>query len=351
MSQSLDIAAFLALSQEHPIIDVRTPAEFDQGHIPGAHNVPLFTNEERAEVGTLYKQVGREEAMLTGLEAVGPKMRHLVEQTKQIAPQQTVLLHCWRGGMRSSSVAWLLELFGFQTYTLQQGYKAFRRYVLASFIEMRQVIILGGYTGSAKTETLHALRRQGAQAIDLEALAHHKGSAFGQLGETPQPSQQQFENELAMQWRQLDPTQPVWLEDESRHVGRRTIPNSLWNQMRAATVVFLDLPRPARVQHLVAGYGQFDPEALAGAIQRLRKRLGDLNTRLALDALSDGDLAVCADILLREYYDRAYRQGLQKRAEDTVFHLPCSSINPEDNAATILALTMQHLNGENNAAS
>ncbi|MCB0214369.1 MAG: tRNA 2-selenouridine(34) synthase MnmH, partial [Anaerolineae bacterium] len=220
----LGVEPFLELSRHYPVIDVRTSAEFAKGHIPGAMNIPLFSNEERAIIGTTYKQVGQREAMLLGLEIVGPKMRHLIEHIQTVATERTLLLHCWRGGMRSESVAWLAGLFGYRCYTLRRGYKGFRNYVLQMLELPSRLLILGGKTGSGKTEILQVLKQQGEQVIDLEGLAHHKGSSFGALGEADQPSQQQFENELAMQWRQLNLQRPVWLEDESRHIGKLSIP-------------------------------------------------------------------------------------------------------------------------------
>lgn len=318
MPTSIDIEQFLVLSREHPILDVRTPAEFEKGNIPGAHNLPLFTNEERAIVGTIYKQQGRQPAILKGLELVGPKMKELIESTHAIsAVNRTILVHCWRGGMRSSSVAWLLELYGYKVYTLKGGYKFFRRYVLASFDEKRNYIILGGRTGSGKTLVLKKLAEQSGQVVDLEKLAHHKGSSFGSIGEEKQPTQEQFENCLAVELNRLDPLKHIWLEDESRLIGKKVIPAGMWEQMRAAKVAYIDIPFNVRADYLTKEYGQFTKQELSEAIARITKRLGGLQAKQALEALEANDLKTACEICLT-YYDKSYDHGLQQRETETV---------------------------------
>jgi tRNA 2-selenouridine synthase len=339
MVEAVPVEQFLALAQSAPILDVRTPAEFERGHIPAARNLPLFTNEERAIVGTAYKQQSRQEAMLLGLDVVGGKMRPIVEAAQKLATAaqtRTLCVHCWRGGMRSGSVAWLLDLFGFKVFTLKGGYKAFRRYVLDSFTLPHRLVVLGGKTGSGKTHILHELQRRGEQVIDLEALAHHKGSAFGALGEHPQPSQEQFENELAVQWRPLDAARRVWVEDESRMTGRCCIPLEIWDMMRCAPVMFLDMPVEARVQNALADYGSFRAEELAQSLLKIQKRLGGLHTRLALEALERNDLAEAVRVALR-YYDKAYLHGLHKRDPLTVRTIASSTVDVQQNVDTLLA--------------
>ena len=199
MPTPIDIKEFLKLSETHPILDVRTPAEFTQGHIVNALNLPLFTNEERVLIGTLYKKQGKQPAVLKGLEVVGPKLHEYVNEAIKLNKTGTFLVHCWRGGMRSSSMAWFLETYGFKCFTLKGGYKNYRKRVLESFNEEKNILVLGGKTGTGKTLILHELEKHKEQIIDLEKLAHHKGSSFGSLGEEPQSSQEQFENELSFQ--------------------------------------------------------------------------------------------------------------------------------------------------------
>lgn len=335
MAQSIHIEQFLEAAQEQPIIDVRSPGEFEQGHIPGAHNIPLFDNDERATVGKIYKQQNRDKALKKGLEIVGPKMRDFVETTEGIARDHQVLVHCWRGGMRSSSFGWLLETAGFDVNLLKDGYKAYRNFVLDQFEKPRPLIILGGYTGSGKTEILYELKRLGEPIIDLEGLANHKGSAFGHLGENDQPSGEQFQNELGIRWAFLSREQPVWLEDESRHVGARIIPKSVYEFMREAQVLFLDMPRALRVQRLIKDYASFNDEALADSVQRISKRLGGQRAKQALQALEEGDYAKVAELTLH-YYDKAYEYGVNQRPPENVHRVTTDTIDPTANAQLLL---------------
>lgn len=335
----LPVETFLNRVRDIPLFDVRSPSEFLQGHIPGAHNLPLFADEERHTVGRTYHEQGRDAAILTGLELVGPRMRSMVETVRAVATDGRVALTCWRGGMRSESVAWLLGFSGMDVVRLDGGYKAFRRWVLDSFAVERPIIVLSGATGSGKTAILDHLRRAGEQVIDLEGLAHHKGSAFGSLGEPPPPSQEQFENRLAAAWRAMDPARPVWLEDESRRIGRRNLPQAFWEQMRAAPVMLLEMPVHLRVERLLADYGSFSAASLGDAIQRLHKRLGGVQTREALSLLDRGDLAGCCELLLRAYYDKAYRHGLRQRDPATVDTVETDSLDPAENARRVLSRT------------
>jgi tRNA 2-selenouridine synthase len=329
-------------SQNIPLIDVRTPAEFAQGHIPEAINLPLFSNEERAKVGTAYKQQSRNDAILLGLDLVGGKMRSLAEAAQRIAQTratQTVVVYCWRGGMRSSSVAWLLNLCGLHVITLRGGYKAFRRYVLESFLLSPSVeqslTVLGGLTGSGKTQFLRALGEQGETVIDLEALAHHKGSAFGSLGQPAQPTQEQFENRLALVWRAALSSPRIWIEDESQHIGRCVLPRPLWQQMRSAPVIALHVEFHKRCNRILQEYGMFAAEALRESIITIQKRLGGLQTQQALDAVQHNDLKTAITVVL-QYYDSAYRFGLSKREPTTIHVLNLNKDNPTLAAQDIL---------------
>lgn len=325
MPKQLQVQDFLSQSGHVPVLDVRTPAEFADGHIPSAINLPLFSNEERAIIGTLYKKEGQKKAILNGLDIVGPKMRQMITIVEKLAPKGEVQVHCWRGGMRSGSVAWLLELYGFKVGVLKGGYKAYRNWVLDTFIEERKLIVLGGSTGSGKTILLKGLQDAGEQIIDLEALAHHKGSAFGALGESS-TTQEQFENELADAWSRLDAAIPVWVEDESRTIGKKVIPEAVWQQMHKAPVIILDRPLEERVEYLVKEYGKFPKEELAASILKIRKRLGGLAFQQALEALDNNDLATTARILLG-YYDKAYGMSVTHREAENVHSLDASGMN------------------------
>ena len=336
MIHQLSVDDFLSKAQALPIIDVRSPGEYDHAHIPGAVNIPLFDNEERAQVGTKYKNAGKDSAVLLGLDLVGPKLTGFVKQSKKLNPQQKeVLVHCWRGGMRSGSFAWLLNTAGLTASTLAGGYKAYRNTVLSAFSEPRNLIILGGKTGSGKTDILKELARQGEQIIDLEGLAHHKGSTYGAIGQLPQPASEQFENLIFGEWRMLNPSRRVWIEDESRNVGSCFIPMPLWQQMRAAPVAFVDVPKAIRVQRLVTEYTGIDHRLLVEATARISKRLGGKVTRDALDALTRNDYVTVADLTL-DYYDKAYLHGLSQRDPAQISKLDIMNDDPAETARWLI---------------
>ncbi|WKN33517.1 tRNA 2-selenouridine(34) synthase MnmH [Porifericola rhodea] len=335
MTNKLSADEFLSKAEQIPIIDVRSPAEYAAGHIPGAYNIPLFDNQERAVVGTTYKQVGRQDALLEGLDIVGPKMRSFVERAMQLAHEQEVLVHCWRGGMRSGSFAWLLQTAGLRVSTLQGGYKAYRSFALCTIKKAVPLIMLGGETGSGKTDILKALREQGEQVIDLEGLAHHKGSSFGGIGQAEQPSTEQFHNNLFQQWRTLDYSRRIWLEDESFSIGSVQMPYELWDQMKAAPMIQIHLPKSERVKRLVKEYGQQNKEALSIAISRIEKRLGGLRTQQAITDLKEGRLDAVADNLLT-YYDRSYHRNMDRRPKEQITTLDCLKDEPSATAQQLI---------------
>ncbi len=300
------------LARRGVLLDVRSPGEFLQGHIPGARNLPLFSDEERAEVGTLYRQQGRQAAVLRGLALVGPRMEAMATELaawSASCPHLPLRLSCWRGGMRSASVAWLAERLDLPVVVLEGGYKAYRRWVLDQCERPWPLRLLGGRTGCGKTELLLALRDLGAAVIDLEGLAHHRGSSFGGLGQPPQPSSEHYENRIAMELAALEGASEIWLEAESAMVGRCRIPGGLWRQMKQAPLLDVQRPLEQRVEHLVAIYGGQGREALAEATRRIAKRLGPQRTALALEAIAQEDWAgACRQML--DYYDRCYDHEL-----------------------------------------
>ncbi|MFM7424404.1 MAG: tRNA 2-selenouridine(34) synthase MnmH [Elainella sp.] len=295
-----------------PILDVRSPGEHAQGHIPGAISFPLFSDSERAEVGTCYKQQGRDQAVELGFALAGPKFAGFISAAKDLSPQRRVRLHCWRGGMRSEAVAWVLQMAGFEVTLLIGGYKAFRRWALQQFALPKPVVVLGGMTGTGKTEILHSLVDLGAQVIDLEGLANHRGSSFGALGLPAQPTNEQFENRLALAWSQVNPEMPVWLEAESRRIGLCRIPDPLFQQMAQAPVLEIRRQRTERLAHLVEVYGAIDRQELITATERIERRLGGLRTQQAVAHLQQDQLAAAFDLIL-DYYDRTYSYDLERR--------------------------------------
>jgi len=335
MADILNIEQFLLKAESIPVVDVRSPAEFENGHIPGAFSIPIFTNEERAIVGTNYKKNGKENAIMNGLEIVGPKLVDFVKQAKKIAPQKKILVHCWRGGMRSASMAWLFSTAGFEVKILEGGYKNYRTYSRDLFNRIEKLFVLGGYTGSGKTDILKEMEKIGAQFLDLEGIANHKGSAFGAIGQHPQPTTEQFENMLAKKLGEFDLTKPVWVEDESRQVGRCAIPDNLFAHMRDTHLIKVIIPKIIREKRLVKEYGCFPKEPLENSIKNIERRLGGLRTKQSLDALESGDMLKVAEITL-EYYDKAYLHGNSKRNTKLIYELYINKDDPAKSAQKVL---------------
>ncbi len=347
--QKLTATDFIALSATSLVLDVRSPGEYKHAHMPGAYNLPLFSDEERKVVGTSYKQQNRKIAIKTGLDYFGVKMKKMVEEVeglfnqinarKEIKKDNTVLVHCWRGGMRSAGVAWLLDLYGFKVYSLTGGYKAYRAWAREQFTNTVNLTILGGYTGSAKTVILNELSTSGYPVIDLEALACHKGSAFGAFGEKPQPSQEMFENLLAEDINILlqKNTGPVFLEDESQRIGTLMIPEPFWQQMRQSPVLFLDIPFEDRLDYLTLGYGKFEKELLINAIIRIQKKLGGLETKTAINYLLENNHKECFRILLH-YYDKYYTKSLNTRQNlsHLLTKIICENGDPKTNIQNLI---------------
>lgn len=334
MVQEIDIVDFLQTNT--PLIDVRSPGEYTKAHIPSAVNIPLFSDDERAHVGTVYVQQSKEKAMELGYKYVTPKLHDFIEQSTHLAPDKNVAVHCWRGGMRSHAFAQHLYDNGFlEVKVITGGYKAYRARLHQTFDHSFQLKIVGGYTGSAKTHIIQHLKCMGLQAVDLEALAKHKGSAFGAVGNEVQPSVEQFENNLFEEWRKLDYSKPIWLEDESHNIGGVNIPMNLFNQMRNSPSYFLDIPKEERARHLVTEYANADINMLEEAIHRISKRLDGLKTKEALQSLQDRNFYDVALIAL-SYYDKSYLKGIKFRDQQKVYIIPMPTTDPVENANTII---------------
>lgn len=336
MARIIKTDEFLALANSIPLVDVRSPAEYEHAHIPGAVSIPLFSNDERAVVGINYKKNGKDNAVIAGLEIVGPKLALFAKKAIKIAPDRKILLHCWRGGMRSSSMAWLFETAGFEVSILEGGYKAYRNFIRSQFDKSEKLIVLGGYTGSGKTDVLKEIEKRGEQFLDLEGIAHHKGSAFGAIGQLAQPTTEQFENDLGEIWQKFDLNKTIWVEDESRQVGRCTIPENLFEKMRTSTLVKIIVPKKVREKRLVIEYGVFEKELLQQSIARIERRLGGLRTQQSLEALENGDLGKVAEITL-EYYDKAYLHGNTKRDKNKIYEINIDEDNPIETAKKVVA--------------
>jgi tRNA 2-selenouridine synthase len=307
---------------DYLIIDVRSPGEYAHAHIPTAFSLPLFTDEERAAIGTTYKQASREAAIKLGLPFFGTKMQNMIEQVegwvtiyeKTNSKKPIILVHCWRGGMRSAAVAWLLDLYGFETEQLTGGYKDYRNWVLAQFEINYTMKVLGGFTGSGKTEILLQLQKSKLPVIDLEGLANHKGSAFGALGQNEQASQEQFENNLARALLNISSQHPYfWIEDESQRIGTNMLPASFFKNLRNSICYFIDIPFDARLQFIAQAYGKFAVADLIAATLRIQKRLGGLETKTAVNLLVENNIEGAFSILLK-YYDKVYLKNIETAA-------------------------------------
>jgi len=338
MIKPISITDFLALTESVPLVDVRTPLEFEQGNVPGAYNIPIFTNEERVSVGTTYKQVGREQAILLGFDLTGNKWSGFVRQALEIAPTKKIAVHCWRGGMRSGSMAWALDLYGFEVYLIQDGYKSYRRWSAEQFKKQYQLTVLGGMTGSGKTKILHQLQDLHEQIVDLENLAQHQGSSYGTMNVMVQPTQEQFENNLAFQLNKLDSYKQIWVEDESLTIGKRCIPKPFWDQMRIAPLINLNVSLQQRINLLVDEYGALDSDFLIGCTERIWKRLGPEQTKNAIQAIRENRMADFISIVL-VYYDKTYHTGLNKRNKSNIFSVDIESSDFTASAFKILQMT------------
>jgi tRNA 2-selenouridine synthase len=326
---------FIEEGKKNPIVDVRSPAEFQKGHIPGAVNLPIFDDLERAKVGTMYTQQSRDEAIALGLEIVGPKMKTFAEKAKKVAINGTLNVYCWRGGMRSEKMAWLFELVGVETSVLQNGYKAYRNYLHTYFQKIKHLIVLQGPTGSGKTKILHALREAGEQVIDLEGLANHKGSVFGGLGEDEQPTTQQFQNDVLADLLAFNLAKPIWIESESLKIGRVYLPEELWQQMNEATVMALDVPRELRIEHIVEQYGQFSSAELSAKISQLQQNMGGAEVKTAIELVELDDLHAAVDMLL-QYYDKSYAHSASKHKLHKPVLVSLLSASPKENAHVLI---------------
>ncbi|HMP99756.1 MAG TPA: tRNA 2-selenouridine(34) synthase MnmH [Cyclobacteriaceae bacterium] len=335
MPRHISIAEFLQLRSQYPVVDMRSPKEFTAGHISGAVNIPILNDEERAAVGTDYKQKGQQAAVQSGIKLVGPRLAAIVEEASGIAKDKTLLVHCWRGGMRSGNFSWLIELAGISCINLQGGYKAYRQLATDTFEKPFQLLVITGATGSGKTGVLQALKAMGEQVIDLEALAKHKGSVFGGLGQSSQPTTEQFQNDLFEALHPLDMHRRIWIEDESIAIGKVFLPDAFWKNLRTSPLLQLQVDKSVRIKHLVEEYGKADINQLTEAIEKITKKLGGQHAKAAKEKLLAGDLATTVDILLT-YYDKAYQNGLLQRESKIIDKFEYDGANAKQMAALLV---------------
>ena len=341
LTEKISITDFLERSKYLPVIDVRSPGEFQQGHIPGAINLPLFENEERSIVGTIFKNSGRDAAILKGLELAGPKLAGFVKKMHRIAPQGEIMIHCWRGGMRSDHMGWLFDQAGFKTAILTGGYKSYRKFVRESFSAPSGIVVLGGLTGSSKTDILHQLKIMGKQVLDLEMFACHKGSAFGALGQPSQRTNEQFENDIHSSWKDINFSQTLWIEDESRTIGNVYIPDPLFDLMGNSPMIKIEIDKAARIRRLVKEYSGFDPVLLKDSINKISEKLGGTRTKQAITAVDSNDFEAVAELVLT-YYDKAYDHAVSRRMNQKITTIKLLTDDPLQNAKDILNCYKNH---------
>ncbi len=299
-----------------PLIDVRSPDEYYKGHMPNSINIPLFDNDERSIIGTIYKKEGRQKAVIEGLKFFEKKMELLLDNlfmsidsyktiTKKNDNELFIRIYCSRGGMRSQSIAWLLEKFKLNLVTLNGGYKMYRRWVLDSFSKKLNIVVIGGKTGTGKTRLLSLLEKNKYQTIDLEGFACHRGSTFGGLGMKDQPSNEKFENMIAEKLYSFKCSNNIFVEAESANIGKCKIPHEFFNQMKNSRRIEILRSESNRLDELIDTYSVFKKEELQESVLRIKKRLGPQRTKIALESINSEkwDL-VCKSVL--DYYDKCY---------------------------------------------
>ncbi len=317
-----------------PVLDVRSPGEFRQGHLERAVNLPLFTDEQRAEIGTAYKKSGRQLAVIKGLGFISARLSDLVEQAIGLANTNEVLVHCWRGGMRSQSLAQILNLAELRPHVLDGGYKSFRKYARSFFELPYQLQVVSGLTGAGKTKVLQLLEQAGEQVIDLERLANHRGSAFGGIGQGPQPTTEQFENDLFVVLERIDLSRPVWIEDEGNRIGSVVVPSALYERLRNSPAVCIECSPQQRLENLLADYGGLPAEQLIHAIGKISKRLDGPLAKQAVAAIEANDIAAAIEISLA-YYDKTYRAAMVKMPRQITVPVDVESLTDEQVVAKL----------------
>lgn len=335
MQEIISAEQFLKEKRLFPVIDVRSPGEFETGHIPAAINIPVFNNEERAIVGTTYTKVGTGEAIEKGKELAASKLDWYLTGLQNVALQKKALMYCWRGGMRSREMASFYNSNGFEIKVLQGGYKAYRTFIRRQFGQKADIRIVGGYTGTGKTEILTELKKQGCQVIDLEALANHKGSVFGHLGQKDQPTSQNFENELYEIWSTVNFDKPVWIEHESMNVGKIFLPDTLYQNILKGKLFFVKVSKERRVQRILNEYAGFPVEDLIYSLKRIERRIGpDVTLRLT-DLLLKHQFEKVTDELL-VYYDKTYQNAALKNPVQQIFEADAVGLESGEIAALLM---------------
>ena len=321
------------------IIDVRSPAEFHEDHIPGAINLPVLSDEERAEVGTIYKQESRFLARRVGAAHVARNVaRHLEITLADKSAGYRPLLYCWRGGMRSNAMATILDQVGWRTGVLKGGYKSWRRSVVSGLRDSNaplNVILLDGQTGTAKSEILGRLAALGVQTLDLESLAAHRGSVFGGLDTKKQPGQKFFESQLWHALRLIDHNRPILVEAESNRIGRCEVPQRLWQSMIAAPRIIVSSKAKNRADYLVGAYADItrNSDKINAAIDRLAPYQSKEQLTTWRELAAAEDYGALAASLMQDHYDPLYDRSRARRSDKTLAAFSLDSLDKTGIAA------------------
>jgi tRNA 2-selenouridine synthase len=316
------------------IIDVRSPSEFAEDHLPGAINLPVLDDEERADIGTQYKQISNFDARKHGAALVAKNIARHIDTVLEDRPASfRPLIYCWRGGMRSESMALVLSSIGWKVTVLKGGYRTWRRSVVEALehsIAPFPLVLLDGHTGSGKTAVLNLLAERGEQTVDLEGLAKHRGSVFGGFGHADQPSQKRFDSGIWDVLRRFDHERPIYVEAESSLVGRRRVPNRLWAAMKAAPRIEIHAPPAARAEFLVRAYPDLlaDRDRLVAAIERLTPQHGKARIAEWRDQADAGDFTKLAESLVTEHYDPAYQRSQARHGGSAAVSLAAVDLEP-----------------------
>ena len=293
-------------------IDVRCPREYKKGHYTDAINIPIFSDDEYQELGQIYRKEGDTVASQLGYKYALNSKSRILTSMKELN-ENNFIIYCARGGMRSKGFQAIVNQEGYKTSRIKKGYKEIREHVLNSFKQKRVVVIIAGSTGTGKTTIINKMKECGHNIIDLEKLANHRGSAFGDLGVAEQASQQQFENDLSYFWTQTDPGRNVFIESESRKIGKVSIPEGIWTQMIKALYLKIDMGIDRRVENLIKDYGEYPRSDLEKRIHQISRKLGGQNVKTAIELLESNSLHDLCKFLLENYYDKMYRVAYNRR--------------------------------------
>lgn len=333
----IDLDRFFALRESIPILDARSEGEFTLGHIPGSINLPILNNEERKIVGTIYKQKGNQEAIIKGFELVGPRFSSIIQEALALFPEKKILTYCWRGGMRSEIISWLLSIAGFEIFRLKGGYKTYRTFTFETVRTNRNFIVLGGKTGVGKTVLLQELKKRGEHVVDLEDIAKHKGSTFGGINQPPQPSIEQFENLLGEALLKIPKSEKIWIENESRRIGKVNIAEELYANIIESPLIEIIKSDIERIDHITDEYAILPQSELIEAVKRLQKKLGGKRTSEAIDDIIH--LRHSSWIMnMLVYYDKTYGYELDSHKREQTFPLDLSNKGIEESIQQLLAI-------------